>query len=150
MRRPYSLLIFAAAVAAHVEKFDKNLVFRSPFFGEHQVSLESHLLMEPSDNDVLEFAHDTVAISRRNHQPARRDTVDASHFKDAPYPGFYTSDFSNVRVSLAILLIMSKDGQGASRLELRCQLHAFWSVPRSTLVAFGIDVIVVSCKRTQI
>ncbi len=83
--------------------------------------------MEPGDNNVLKFAHDTVAISRRNHQPARRDTVDASHIKDAPYPGFYTSDFGSVRgVSLTILLI---GGQGASRLELRCQLHAFWLVP---------------------
>ncbi|KAF9452394.1 alkaline phosphatase [Macrolepiota fuliginosa MF-IS2] len=70
-------LFFFAGASAIVDKLDKNLAFRSPFFDEPQ------------------FAHDTAAISRRNTQPARRDTVDAAQFKDEPYPGFFTSDFSN-------------------------------------------------------
>ncbi|KAF9452393.1 PhoD-like protein [Macrolepiota fuliginosa MF-IS2] len=72
-----SLLVFAATAHADVARLDNNLAFRSPFFDEPQ------------------FAHDTIAISRRNIQPARRDTVDATRFKDEPYPGFFTSDFSN-------------------------------------------------------
>ncbi|KAF9447384.1 hypothetical protein P691DRAFT_731563 [Macrolepiota fuliginosa MF-IS2] len=75
------LIFFFAGASAGIPKLDKNLAFRSPFFDEPQVG--------PS------FAHDTAAISRRNTQPTRRDTVDAAQFKDEPYPGFFTSDFSN-------------------------------------------------------
>lgn len=70
-------LLSVSGVLGILEKFNKNLGFHSPFSG----------------NPV--FSLDTVAISRRNIQPSRRDVVDASKFKDTVYPGFYGSDFSN-------------------------------------------------------
>ncbi|KAF9453201.1 PhoD-like protein [Macrolepiota fuliginosa MF-IS2] len=71
-----SLLLIAGA-SAIVDKFNNNLVFRSPFFDEPQ------------------FGHDTVALSRRTLQFTKRDQVPAGGFKDEKYPGFYVSDLSN-------------------------------------------------------
>ncbi|KAF7760933.1 hypothetical protein Agabi119p4_10342 [Agaricus bisporus var. burnettii] len=74
------LLVTSSLVAgtyATFNHFDKNLVFRSPFLNEPQ------------------FGHDIEALSRRSVEFSRRDTVKASPFKDEPYPGFYSSDFSN-------------------------------------------------------
>ncbi|KAJ3574353.1 hypothetical protein NP233_g1821 [Leucocoprinus birnbaumii] len=70
-------LLLVQGVFGSLAKFDKNLAFRSPFGNEPQ------------------FGHDTVALSRRNIQPSRRDVVAASKFKDEEYPGFFGSDFSN-------------------------------------------------------
>jgi alkaline phosphatase D len=92
------LLVTSFVVAgayASVEKLTRNLVFRSPFLNEPQVSERSYLCQ--SEALTLEqLGHDIEAISRRSIQHAPRDAVSASKFKDEPYPGFYTSDFSNV------------------------------------------------------
>ncbi|XP_006457006.1 hypothetical protein AGABI2DRAFT_154430 [Agaricus bisporus var. bisporus H97] len=82
------LLVTSSLVAgtyATFNHFDKNLVFRSPFLNEPQ----SAVLI------FAQFGHDIEALSRRSAEFSRRDTVKASPFKDEPYPGFYSSDFSN-------------------------------------------------------
>ncbi|KAF9443046.1 PhoD-like protein [Macrolepiota fuliginosa MF-IS2] len=70
-------LLFIAGASAIVDKFNNNLVFRSPYFDEPQ------------------FGHDTVALSRRTLEFAKRDQVPADGFKDGKYPGFYVSNLSN-------------------------------------------------------
>ncbi|KXN90604.1 Alkaline phosphatase D [Leucoagaricus sp. SymC.cos] len=98
MRVLITSLFLVPGVLGSLARFDQNLVFRSPFFEEPR------------------FAYDTVALSRRNIQPARRDTVDAAKFKDELYPGFYGSDFSN------------------KKSDLSTQLHTFKGDPLDTSV----------------
>lgn len=124
MHHSFALLLSVTAISANVVKFDKNLVFRSPFLDEPQVSpvfLKRGVVIKFQDK----FAHDTVALSRRNIHPARRDTVDAARFKDELYPGFFGSDFSNVRDSHHRLTVaISEILQGPFHLELGCELYA--------------------------
>lgn len=76
--RTFAISLFlTCGVSAIVDKFNSNLVFRSPFTDEPQ------------------FGHDTVALSRRTFELSKRDQVPAGEFKDEKYPGFYVSNLSN-------------------------------------------------------
>ncbi|KAF9457170.1 PhoD-like phosphatase-domain-containing protein [Collybia nuda] len=74
------LLASLAGARATTELLDRNLVYRSPFADQPQLS------------------HNLQEIQARHSQLSRRQLKDASGFRDSHYPTFYGGDFSNSAV----------------------------------------------------